>query len=186
VLSDWLAILAEQHDISSLHGVDHSLTLFFKLVQKRRCLLVLDNLETLFQEGALEGRFREGYEGYATLIEHMAEMSHHSCLVLTSREQFGGLGMVTGKHALARVFRLGSLAFPAGQRLLQDKGLFGDQAAWSELVQRYAGNPLALKIVAETVHALFGGDITAFLVEGSMTFHGIHQLLQEQFERLSA
>src|SRR5262249_14498774 len=30
------------------------------------------------------------------------------------------------------------------------------------------------------------GDITAFLVEGSMTFHGIHQLLQEQFERLSA
>jgi hypothetical protein len=109
-----------------------------------------------------------------------------SCLVLTSRELFPALGVFTGEQSPVRVFRLGGLGLSASQEMLQDKGLFGEQAAWEELVHRYAGNPLVLKIVAEAVHELFGGDIAAFLGEGFMTFHGIRQLLTQQFGRLSA
>ncbi len=151
------------------------------LLQERRCLLVLDNLETLFQQD----NYRQGYEDYGTLIRHVAQTVHQGCLILTSRELVLETGVFPDSYAPVRVFRLGSLTLTACQQLLQDRGIFGNQPAWSDLVQRYTGNPLVLKIVAETVRELFGGDITAFLAKGPVTFRSIHQLLAQQFERLS-
>ncbi len=186
LLRDWLSALTEPHGTYSHQDVDQSLAFLIELLQKRRCLLILDNLETLFQEEVLEGRYREGYEGYAKLIRSIAQTAHHSCLFLTCREMFPDLGTFAGLQTPVRVFRLGGLALSASQQMLQDKGLFGDHDAWSNLVQQYAGNPLALKIVAETIRELFGGDIATFLTEGLLMFHGIRQLLAQHFERLSA
>src|SRR5262249_10334836 len=42
-------------------------------LQVRRCLLVLDNLETLLQEGDSHGNYRPGHQGYARLIERLGE-----------------------------------------------------------------------------------------------------------------
>ena len=50
----------------------------------------------------------------------------------------------------------------------------------------YSGNPLALKIVAETIVDLFGGEIGLFLAGGTLIFGSITDLLDEQFARLSA
>lgn len=187
LLFDWLPVLEKQYEIGpSAQRIGSSLSLLFKLIQQRRCLLVLDNLETLFQEGTLEGYCRPGYEGYISLIKHVAEKAHQSCLLLTSREQFTELEILAGRQAPVRILRLGSLPLPASQQLLHDKSLSGSEEIWKELVNRYTGNPLALKIVAETIHELFGGDIAAFLAEGVMTFRGIRQLLSQQFERLSS
>src|SRR2546421_1200973 len=185
LLLDWLPAMSEQRSTQLPQDIDQALALVIGLLQQRRCLLVLDNLETLFQGGVFERRYREGYEAYGMLIRRVAESMHRSCLVLACREKIPDLGIFTGKQAPVRVLRLGGLALPASQQMLQDKGIFGDQEAWSELVQRYAGNPLALKIVAETVHEVFGGDIAAFLAEGITTFQEIQQLLSQQFERLS-
>lgn len=182
LLFDWLPAISEQHHMSLPQGIDQSLSLLITFLQERRCLLVLDNLETLL----LEGRYCAGYEPYAMLIQRAAESMHRSCLVLTCREKFPDQALFTGKQAPVRVLRLGGLTQPASQQMLQDKELFGDQETWNKLVQWYAGNPLALKIVAETVHELFGGDIAAFLAEGLTTFYEIRQLLTQQFERLSS
>ena len=38
-------------------------------------------------------------------------------------------------------------------------------AAWEALVARYGGNPLALRVVGETIDVVFGGDIAAFLAQ---------------------
>jgi hypothetical protein len=50
-------------------------------LQERRCLLVLDNLETLLQEGDPEGNYLPGYQGYGRLIERLGESAHRSCAV---------------------------------------------------------------------------------------------------------
>jgi hypothetical protein len=34
-------------------------------------------------------------------------------------------------------------------------------------MQQYAGNPLALKIVATTIQGLFDGDVAQFLAQGT-------------------
>src|SRR5437762_1506415 len=56
----------------------------------------------------------------------------------------------------------------------------------ARLVQAYAGNPLALKIAAETIADLFAGKIGLFLKQGMVLFGGIGELLAEQVVRLSA
>ncbi|GIK72884.1 MAG: hypothetical protein BroJett021_18720 [Chloroflexota bacterium] len=61
----------------------------------------------------------------------------------------------------------------------------GSAAERARLIDRYGGNPLALKIVASTISGLFGDEIGAFLEYGEVIFGGVHTLLQEQFARLS-
>src|SRR5205085_11484682 len=65
----------------------------------------------------------------------------------------------------------------------------GNDAAWQHLVSRYGGNPLALKVVGQTIAELFGGQIAAFLTYAAETqgavFGGIRRLLEEQVARLS-
>src|SRR5207247_9564686 len=64
--------------------------------------------------------------------------------------------------------------------------LGGAPEEYGRLAALYAGNPLALGIVAEAIADLFGGAISSFLSAGTILFGSITQLLQEQWERLSA
>ncbi len=62
------------------------MTVLLELLRKQRCLLVLDNVETLLQPGLRESEYRAGYTSYGRLLEVLAETNHQSCLVVTSRE----------------------------------------------------------------------------------------------------
>ena len=74
-------------------------------LQERRCLLVLDNLETLLEEGDPEGAYRPGYQGYGRLIERLGEATHQSCVVLTSREKPREIEALEGLRSPARSLR---------------------------------------------------------------------------------
>src|SRR5205823_10215371 len=80
--------------------------------------------------------------------------------------------------------RAGLEAVP-GEQLLAEHQVVGSSQERARLVQAYAGNPLALKIVAETIADLFGGAIDQFLSEGMTVFGSIVDLLDEQWARLS-
>jgi hypothetical protein len=57
----------------------------------------------------------------------------------------------------------------------------------ANLVARYGGNGLALKLVGDTIRQVFAGDVAAFLEEThSCVFGGIRRLLDVQFKRLSS
>jgi len=161
-------------------GRDARLGLLLDLLRDRRALLVLDNLETILEPGAREVRYRAGYEGYEEALRRLAEGMHAGCLLLTSREQ-----PLPTDNAAVRALHLEGLGVDAGQALLGSRGLAGDAAAWQALVARYGGNPLALRVVAETVGAVFGGDLAAFLAQDTIVFGGIRQLLDAQVARLS-
>src|SRR2546423_3250675 len=154
-------------------------------LQASRCLLVLDNLETLLASGDREGGYLPGYEGYGRLIQRLAESAHQSCVLLTSREKPKEIGPLEGMRAPVRSLRLAGVDEQAAQDLLSDKGLSGTPAAWQRLVASYAGNPLALKIVAQAVSDLFSGEIDRFLHEGELIFNGIRPVLRQQVGRLS-
>src|SRR5260221_3694627 len=185
VLADCIQTLSEQQSTSLPQNVERSIALLIELLQKRRCLLVLYNVDTLMQEGSFEGRYREGYEGYRLLIQRVAEMSHQSCLLLTSREMLGELEPLEGPHSPVYAFKVFGLGWTESQQMLTNNDLFGAPEAWSALVRHYAGNPLALKLAAATVREVFGGDITVFLHDGPVILHTVRQLLDYQFERLS-
>src|SRR5437660_1259370 len=154
-------------------------------LQAHRCLLVLDNLETLLASGDRQGGYLPGYEGYGRLIQRLAESAHQSCVLLTSREKPREIGPLQGMHGPVRSLGLAGVDEQAAQELLTDKGLSGTPAAWQRLVASYAGNPLALQIVAQAISDLFSGDIDRFLQEGELIFNGIRPVLRQQMGRLT-
>ena len=162
------------------------LHLLMEQFRARRVLLVLDNLEMLLEEGEVTGRMRAGYEGYAQLLRRIGETAHQSCLLLASREKPAELVSLEGPRSPVQALRLTGLDGRAGAQLLAEKDVIGSPRDWERLVEVYWGNPLALKIVAQTIVELFGGEIFLFLEQGEVVFGGVRKLLDEQFGRLSA
>jgi hypothetical protein len=167
-------------------SLDGRLGLLLESLREARALLVLDNLETLLEEGAGAGRMRVGYEDYARLLRRVGESAHQSCLLLTSREKPSDLVPLEGGRAPMRSLRLEGLEPVASEQLLQERELVGTTSSRARLIDRYGGNPLALKIVAETIVELFESEIDLFLAQGTVVFGSITELLGEQFTRLSA
>jgi WD40 repeat protein/transcriptional regulator with XRE-family HTH domain len=167
-------------------SLEERLRLLLEQLRARRVLLVLDNLEVLLEEGEGTGRMRAGYEGYGHLLRRMGETAHQSCLLLTSREKPADLVPLEGRRAPVRALRLAGLDGEAGAQLLAEQDVADSRHERVRLVEAYRGNPLALKIVAQTISELFGGEIAPFLAQGEVVFGGVRELLDEQFARLSS
>src|SRR6185369_2786590 len=61
----------------------------------------------------------------------------------------------------------------------------GTAAEQAQLIEVYAGNPLALKIVAQTIVDLFAAAIGPFLEQGAVIYGGVREVLAGQVSRLS-
>jgi WD40 repeat protein/transcriptional regulator with XRE-family HTH domain len=186
LLDECLQVLAPQPLREVPASLERRLGLLLDYLRDQRALLVLDNLEVLLAEGEGTGHMRAGYENFGRLLRRVAETEHQSCLLLTSREKPGDLVALEGSRAPVRALRLARLDDDACQQLLAEKGVVGSTAEQARLIEAYVGNPLALKIVAETIVELFGGEIAPFLKQGEVVFGGVRELLGEQFARLSA
>lgn len=155
-------------------------------LRSSRCLIVLDNFETLFTAGQQNGVYRQGYEAYEELLLRMGETRHQSCLVITSREKPSTIMILQGKDLLIREWRLSGLDHNAAHKLLEVKGVDDSKEALNRLIECYQGNPLALKIASSSIFSLFAGSVTDFLQQGATSFNGIRHLLESQIKRLSA
>ncbi len=188
--ADWLqgviGFLSNQ-SMSPPDGEAAQLGALLHLLQERPSLLVLDNFETILEPRQQDGRFRTGYATYQRLLEAIGETRHQSCLLLTSREAPPDLAMLLG-NAVWTV-QLGGLEVDDSRALLADRQITGTQDDWRNLVARFSGNSLALKVVGESIRELFGGAIAPFMqledAAASTVFAGIRRLLGEQIARSS-
>ncbi len=186
LLDDCLQVLAPQALSDASSSLESRQNLLVDCLRTRRVLLVYDNLESFLQEGEDSGRVRVGYEGFARVLWRVAQTEHQSCWLLTSREKPADLVPLEGNKSPVRTLRLAQLDARACQQLLAEKGVAGSVAEQLRLIEVYAGNPLALKIVAQTIVDLFDGQIAPFLEQGEVVFGGVRALLDEQYARLSA
>ncbi|HEY9859571.1 MAG TPA: NB-ARC domain-containing protein [Candidatus Obscuribacterales bacterium] len=184
LLTTLIRFLSAQQDITS-ESLGGQLSRLLELLRASRCLLILDNFETILQGGQRAGAYRSGYEGYGELLNRIGEISHQSCLVITSREKPQEVGALEGDLLPVRTLPVAGLEAIAGHEILVAKGLAGSTTDQDQLIEHYRGNPLALKIAATSIQDLFAGDIAAFLDQGTGAFNGIATLLSQQFQRLS-
>jgi WD40 repeat protein/transcriptional regulator with XRE-family HTH domain len=189
---EWLAeaigFLAP-NDPSPLEAESGQVRRLLELLRDARCLLILDNFETVLQPGGSAGEYRPGYERYGTLLLRVAEAAHQSCLVMTSREEPLELGPLRGEQGPVRSVVLAGLPVEDGRALLNDKRLDGDDASWQALVAHCGGNGLALKVVGEATREVFAGSIADFLsyatASPGLMVGGVRELLGAQMLRLS-
>src|SRR5438876_227784 len=184
LLDECLQVLAPQalRDVSV--SLERRLGLLLEYLRNMRVLLVLDNLEAILEEGQGTGHMCAGYEGYARLLRRLAETEHQSCLLLTSREKPSDLVPLEGSRALVRALRLARLDVDACKQLLVEKEVVGSAADQAQLIEAYAGKPLAAKLVAQTIVDLFDGQSALFLEQGDVVSGGVRELLDQQYARL--
>jgi len=185
ILQDCIPFISDQRQIRLPEDVDEQLDLLIQYLRDYRCLIVLDNFESILQAGSHNSQYREGYKEYGKLLQHVGQSRHQSCLLLTSREKPKEVADLEGVVGPVRSMPLAGLSPVEGQEILNSKGLFGADNTVAELVHRYSGNPLALRLVAEPIQELFEGDIAGFLKEGQAVVSDINDLLDQQFHRLS-
>lgn len=188
MLADWIRFLSQEQEteLDLPQDLNGCLTRLIHYLRSTHCLLILDNAETILRSGEYSGYFRPEYEGYGEIFKRLAELPHQSCLLITSRENPRPLMVLEGETLPVRALRLSGISETEARKILQAKGTFsGAITDWQELTTRYAGNPLALKVVATTIQELFDGDIASFLAEGTTVFDDIRYLLGQQFDRLS-
>src|SRR5438105_15259850 len=163
-MSGAIGFLSAHHRVPP-EGESERLEGLLQLLRDRRCLLVLDNFETVLEPGQQEGRYRDGFAGYGALLHAIGETRHQSCLVVTSREAPPELAVLGS--GTVRKLQLGGLRVAEGQVLLAAKQLAGNDEDWAELIARFGGNGLALKVVGESIRQVFDSDIRAFLQQAA-------------------
>ena len=166
-------------------ALDAQLAMLLDELRQHRYLLVLDNLESILLPDQ-PGQMRADYRNYTQLLQRTAEYRHQSCLLFTSRERPQGMARWEEDNPQVRTLRLDGLDERAGQAMLFDRAVTGSWSDSDALVHRYSGNPLALKLVAQTIQELFGGDMAAFLATEAVIFDDIGAVLDQQFARLSS
>ncbi len=185
LLTNIIYFLSQQRDNLLQNDLDSLVGRLLEYLQRYRCLLVLDNFESVLKGEENVGMYRRGYEGYGTLLKRVGEVSHQSCLVVTSREMPEEVAMLEGDILPVRVLPVVGLDVKAAQRVLEAKGLRGIGNDLYRLVEWYRGNPLALKIAASSIKDLFSGNVSRFLEQRTLVFSGIGSLLDQQFRRLT-
>ncbi len=186
ILADWLEFLANGQKRDIPETVDGRISQLIEYLQVHRCLLILDDWETVMRSGELAGQYREGYEDYGKLIRRVGEARHQACLLLISREKPMEVSSLAGNTLPVRELKLKGLQLEDAKKLLETKGFSNLKRGSEELIQLYRGNPLALKIIATTIQEIFNGDIYELLEQSTLVIGDILlSLLNQHFERLS-
>ncbi|MDX2100249.1 MAG: NB-ARC domain-containing protein, partial [Leptolyngbyaceae cyanobacterium bins.59] len=168
--------------------LDEKLSKGMQYLRSQRCLLILDNAETILQSERV-GQWRSGYEAYGQFLRMLGETPHQSCLLLTSREKPREMALMEGDQSRVKSLLISGLTPDDGRAIFRQKGIFtGSEAEWQTVVSHYGGNPLALKMVASATQDVFNNSIREFLAYLSQrifVFEDIRDLLDRQFNRLS-
>ncbi|MDZ7960587.1 MAG: LuxR C-terminal-related transcriptional regulator [Aulosira sp. DedQUE10] len=186
LLDGIIKFLSNQEEINPTDDIHEKIACLIEHFRACRCLLILDNFESILADGMQE-QYHDEYQEYSILIQRIGELQHKSCLVITSRIKPQEIAVQEGEHLPIRSLLLHGLENVEAIKVLEDKRLFGSDEEMQKLIELYSGNPLALKIVSTFIQDLFSGNISEFLSqEIALTpFVGIESLLEKQFERLS-
>ncbi|MEM7118413.1 MAG: BTAD domain-containing putative transcriptional regulator [Chloroflexota bacterium] len=155
-----------------------------RLIEHNRFLLVLDNVETIL-DGKIAGKFRPSYADYEQLLQLFGQGGHQSCLLLTSREAPSALNRLAQQSARVKTLQLSGLGESASSDLFAAGQIEASDETVLTLAKRYSGNPLALKLVTQTIQDFYFGEAAAFLDEETLIFDDIRDVLDQQFQRLS-
>jgi hypothetical protein len=175
--------------IASLSGLAEdyqSLSSQFKeILRQHKCSIVLDGFESVFSPRSLAGKYKEGYHNYGQLLKDVGEINHQSSVIITSLEKPKELVFLEKDRGLVRSLKLSGLSKQGCFGIFKEKGLFAE-ASWSQLVKRYRGNPLALKIISSTILDIFNGEVSDFLDQNTIFVGQVSEVLKQQCDRLSS
>jgi WD40 repeat protein len=188
ILSELIPFLSNQKEINIPETIDAQLSRLLHYLKNHQCLVVLDNVESIFQSGTSTGNYLLSHQNYGALFRILGEVQHQSCLLLTSREKPKGIARLEEATLPIKSLSLKGLSPSDAQQIFVGEGCINVAVqASQEICEHFVGNPLALKIVATVAKNVCNGDmadIVSDLQKGELYFGGINDLLARHFENL--
>ncbi|MEG4507263.1 NB-ARC domain-containing protein [Microcoleus sp. F6_B4] len=183
-LKNIIQFLCDRTDINFPDNTDAQLSILIETLRENRCLIILDDVQQILSSGQLAGNYKPGYENYGTLFKLIGEIPHNSCLILNSWEPPSDIITFTDDNSAVCLLQLTGLG-EAATEILREKRLL-DEETWPDLINLYQGNPLWLKLVAQTINNLFSGRVSQYL-SYQPVFLGdeLTPILQQHYQRLS-
>jgi WD40 repeat protein len=186
IITSLLQVLSNGEEIDLAKNTTVLINKLITYLQNQRCLIVIDNVDTVFCNSNYAGNYLEGYEDYSELFQKLGETQHRSCLLITSREKPKEIAAIEGKELPVRYLQINGLGISEVKEIFKAKGItHGVDSDWERLTVNYGGNPLYLKFIATTVLDLFEGDISNFILQINTIFGDVRNLIGQQFNRLS-
>jgi hypothetical protein len=185
LLKDAIATFCDRQTIALPDTIDAQIALLMQCLRQSRCLLILDNFESILYSEQLAGTYRQGYEGYQQLLRCISETKHQSCLLLTTRESPRDIAIKESSDSLVRSLQLTGLNPEECREILLAKNLSSSTEEIVSLTNNYAGNPLALQMTANYIQEGFDGNTDSFL-KYKIIGRELRDLLDCQFDRLSS
>ena len=149
-----------------------------------RCLVIIDDVDNIFQFGNLAGQYLTEYKDYSKFLQQIATSSHQSCLILISSAKPPDIETLEIQNKHTKTLYLQGLEEDA-KAIFREKGL-KDEDKWDELIRFYQGHPGWLNIIILTIIEFFNGKVSLFLTDNDDLFLGdIEALLENHLEGLS-
>lgn len=180
-----IQFLSNRQEIALPALPDARLSRLMEYLRKYSCLVIFDDAHAVFRSGELAGHYQTGCEDYSTLFRISGELSHKSCFLLLSWEPPREIVAQQSESGPVRSFQLKGLEAAPARQLLRNQGLLAEEH-WQQLIDRYRGNPLWMKLVAGMIQDLFAGSVAEFLKYDTLYLgEELKDSLAEQFNRLS-
>lgn len=165
--------------------LNSNLSQLIEYLRKHRCLIILDDVHSIFSKGQLAGCYENGYENYGELFKKLGEIYHQSCLVLLSWDKPREVAKLEAENRQVCCLELPGLDLRSAKEILREKRLV-EEEKWQELIEKYQGNPLWLKIIATMIQDLFGGRVGEFVKYDNLLLNeDLKDVLFQECDRLS-
>jgi hypothetical protein len=135
-------------------SINQKVSQLMKFLRKNPCLIILDDIESLFECKQFAGQCQTEFEEYDNFFKQIANSSHQSYLLLISCEK--SINFVNNK--CLKINGLGEEA----KKILINQGL-NDEENFDTLIKQYQGHPLWLETTAIIIRELFAGNVKDFL-----------------------
>ena len=185
LLANLIETLSQQQQINLPKTVNGRISTLIEYLRSHRCLLVLDDWETINGSDNLVGNYLQGYEQYEELLKRLIEASHQSCLLLITRTEPREITITKSNTLPIRSLNLRDLDSESAKKIFKDKGFSGSEHGLEDLIKFYGGNPLILQMVATTIKDELKISVAEFLETCTLIYSDIRNIFNRQFKGLS-
>ncbi len=143
--------------------LDDKLKQLFDIVRDKKCLIILDDVQTIFTPGEFAGQYQTEYKDYQNFFTMITETEHQSNVILISQEECPEMECLDEELYPIRCLELSGLY---DIQILKNMGL-EDENSWLNLINLYDGNLMYLKSITMLINKNYDGKVADFLAENN-------------------
>ncbi|MFB2896645.1 ATP-binding protein [Aerosakkonemataceae cyanobacterium BLCC-F50] len=166
-------------------NIETQLSQLINYLRQHRCLIILDDIHTIFSSKQLAGQYQTGYENYHLFFQLITQVNHQSCLIVNTWEKPREAVQLKKENNAINCLLLEGLG-EAAKEIIREQDLL-DEDCWQTLIEQYQGNPLWLEFTANLIKELFAGKVSEFLQCDTLILsEALQAQLDQQFQRLTS